>query len=253
MFAVLLRSPEDADLEKTAQVLAKHNSAPIIDMRRPAKHAWGILGAGLSEQEAVRLKNTAAAQGLETLVVQEEALAAPAPVNMRAARCAPEGLVFTLSHGGAEETLPWNQVSVLSAVGLTEEFSVTTVTREKGKMNMALLLSTGIPLRAQGKEIAKTTKTSEFFMYLDLWTAGARFHLNAQKFNFGALGARCQPHVMGNFRVFLTDLAQALPATLKNKGARMILQSRPFSAMGYETYDDYEREGRWLWALSRAR
>ncbi|MGQ0644679.1 MAG: hypothetical protein ACT4O3_04215 [Elusimicrobiota bacterium] len=257
-FSVLLASPDDAPPETVSRLLAAFLDVPQIDSRRLANHAWGFLGEKLEEADAARLKELAAQAGLETFIAPADEILLPPPSHaVTGARFSADALSFSSRAG--EISLPPGKASLLCAVGLTEESSFLKTVHEgpsAGRKALKLgLLAAGIPTPGWGKskDVQKTVKSSEFFLYMDIFTQDPpdRLHVDAQAFDFSCLGERLTPASFGNFRLFLQDVSRAAPAAVRNRGARMMLEGRPFAAMGYASKDDYEKECRWLWALAR--
>lgn len=268
MFSVLLSHPEQLEPDKITQFFAAHHKVPSLDARRLAKHCWGFLGERLEEIQARLLVTQATQAGLGTLLLEEKELVSLPPVqNVHMARCAPEGFCFATGSDSTERCAAWDCVRLLAAVGLREEVSLTKTVKQgptQGQRlaSLGITLATGIPVHigGKGKEVRKTVKESEFFMYMDLFTAepaeGApgqerlsRLHVSAQAFNFASLGARKAAGVFANFRTLLQDVARGAEAVISNKGAKMILSGQPLSPSPYDSQEDYEKECRWLLTL----
>ncbi len=269
-FSVLLSRPEQLQPDKIASLLAAFHKVPSLDARRLAKHGWGFLAERLEETRARLLAAQAAQAGVGTLLLEEkEVVSLPPPQNVHMARCAPEGFCFATGSDSTEKCAAWDRVRLLAAVGLREEVSLTKTVKEgptQGQKlaSLGITLATGISVRlgGKGKEVRKAVKETEFFMYMDLFTAEpaegqpgqerlSRLHVNAQAFNFASLGPRKAAGVFANFRTLLQDVAQAAGNIISNKGAKMILSGQPLSPSPYDSQEDYEKECRWLLTLVR--
>jgi hypothetical protein len=259
-FSVLLSRPEHLQFDKIAQVLSRRDGSPLLDARRGAKRCWGFLGEKLEEPRARLLVAAATEAGLGTLLLEDsEVPPYPVPENMRSGRAAEDGLRFTVGSAAEERLLPWPELKLVCAAGLTERISVRKTVKEgpSGGEQLArvgVTLLTGIPLGlGKSKEVQKTSKEQELFLHMDLAFRGKEamaFHINPEGFNFTGLGGRKQPNALGNFRLLLQDVARFAPAALKSRGAAGILAGQPFNAHGYDSADDYEKERRWLFALA---
>lgn len=258
-FSVLLSRPEHLQFDKISQVIAAHQSIPMLDARRLAKRCWGFLGENLDEPRARLLVTRATETGLGTLLLDDaEVPPYPSPENMRSGRCAEDGLHFTTGSSQEDKCLPWSSLRLVCAAGLTDQILLRKTVKEgpSGGEQLAragLTLVTGIPIGlGKKKDVQKVTQEQRFFLYMDLvfQQGPTTLHVNADEFNFSGLGDRKQPNALANFRLLLQDVARFAPSALRNRGAAAILAGQPFNTHGYDSAADYEKERRWLFALA---
>jgi hypothetical protein len=263
LYDVILSHPDDLQLDKIAEILSKTFKVPLIDARLQARKSWGFLGERMEEGQARLLSAEAARLGLNTLRVAETSTERmPAPQNVRSARCADDGFYFNVGTDSHEKGFPWDKVRLFCAAGLREEFTVTKTVKEdptgtQQLMGIGLTMTSGLPIGGgKGKEMQKAVKQAEISLFADVFVGGGsegsallRLHINAEGFNFGYLGNRKEPHVLGNFRLLLKDIAKGAGQALRNKGAQIILAEQPLNTQGYDSRADYEKECRWLLSL----
>jgi hypothetical protein len=259
-FSVLLAKPELPPADKVAQVLASFKGETAFDARQRAKHTWGFLWEYLDQAEAERLAGLSTAAGLEARAVPMDRVARlPPGPPVHWLRAAPEGIFYTTGSDTAEKACPWDQVRLVAAAGLKEQISFTKTVKEgpsdKERMiGLGITMITGIPVgMGKSKEVKKTVQTTELFLHMDVFIQGpqgpVRLPVNAEQFNYSALGEARANNVFGNFRLLLQHVDSHAGSVLRNKGARTLMAGQPVTAAGYEGRADYEKEARWLLTL----
>lgn len=225
-----------------ARVLASLRGTPVQDQVLLAKRSWGIVDEDLSEAGARALTEGLRASGVECLACHSSAL-----VELPEAESATK-----------VDALPDARPSLIAAAGITVT-STATKTVNAGPspaqkaVGTAIMLTTGMPLKIGGKKRAvKKTETQQdlvFCMDLVYDAPGRRVRIVASEFDYSFLGARKLYQALGNCKLLLTDLVGAAPEALQNHGTRVLMQSQPVSTMGYGSFEDLEREERWLLTL----
>ena len=77
-----------------------------------------------------------------------------------------------------------------------------------------------------------------------------RVRIAAANFDYSALDEKMSYSAELNFRALVAELAARAPAALRGKGARAVLAKAPSGALAYESFEELEREERWLLALA---
>ena len=226
-----------------AKALAAFRKTPVQDQIVPARKGWGIIAEHIGSEEAQRLVEGLRQSGLESKVVPSLAALPAAQAITRWETSIPE------------------QPVLMAAAGITVT-STTTKTIQEGPsagqkiLSAGILLTTGLPIKIGGKErtVEKTQQHSDLIFYLDLIYQDPlrRRRIDAQRFDYSFLKERKLYFLMGNFKLLLGDLVQAVPAVWRNHGTRVLLDNKPVQTMGYESLQDLERETRWLLTLMTA-
>jgi hypothetical protein len=101
--------------------------------------------------------------------------------------------------------------------------------------------------------VEHTVENNELMFFLDLVfkDPALRLRIDAQSFDFSFLRERKVYNVLGNFKVFVADLAKAAPGAMLNRGARVLVGNKPVREMGYLELEDLDKETRWLLTLIR--
>lgn len=241
--SVILTRPDQREPMILAKALAAFRKTPVQDQIVPARKGWGIIAEHVGSEEAQRLVEGLRQSGLESKVVPSLAALPDAQAITRWETSIPE------------------QPVLMAAAGITVT-STTTKTIQEGPsagqkiLSAGILLTTGLPIKIGGKErtVEKTQHHSDLIFYLDLIYQDPlrRRRIDAQRFDYSFLKERKLYFLMGNFKLLLGDLVQAVPAVWRNHGARVLLDNKPVQTMGYESLQDLERETRWLLTLMTA-
>jgi len=241
--SVILTRPDQREPMILAKALAAFRKTPVQDQIVPARKGWGIIAEHIGSEEAQRLVEGLRQSGLESKVVPSLAALPAAQAITRWETSIPE------------------QPVLMAAAGITVT-STTTKTIQEGPsagqkiLSAGILLTTGLPIKIGGKErtVEKTQQHSDLIFYLDLIYQDPlrRRRIDAQRFDYSFLKERKLYFLMGNFKLLLGDLVQAVPAVWRNHGTRVLLDNKPVQTMGYESLQDLERETRWLLTLMTA-
>ena len=238
-----------------AEALASVWNIPYPDAASHARRAWGILAEQLAEPEARYLAEALKQRNIRAFVVPKSRLRRPPPARLISAiSLSADGLSVTLENGQGGP-LPADRIALVAAAGFAERRTTKkTVTEEPSKGTQALrlgvMMTTGLPLGGgKKKEVSKTDVAVETLFYADFFLSApeARLRVDAQRLNYGFLGAGMAANVLQNFKTFLAQAVARTGRAARNKGCRALLANEPLAAMGYESLADLEKEETWLW------
>lgn len=241
-FALIQLDRELHDPMVLAKALAAVRETPVQDQVLVAKSAWGIVAEDLAESEAKALRQALRSLGVKCAVGPTAALARLPPVEA----------AVTL------DALPVTQPILIAVAGITVT-TTTTKTEKKGPSgaqkiaSAAIMMGTGLPIRIGGRKrsVQKTQEEHSLAFYADLYYEGPsrRLQIDASHFDFSCLEARRLYQAQGNLKLLIGDLVQAAPQAWTNHGTRVLTEGRPIRTMGYRSWEDLEREARWLLTL----
>lgn len=235
----------------------------MFDTRVMARHSWGFLGSGLTESDAKIIVSLAGEMGIKTLLLEDEKVAViPEPDLVNAVSCEKDAFYFMtgLEPGGVK--IQWKDICLFSAICLNEDTMVEKTVKEgrtktQKIMSLGITMTTGIPIKiGKDREVSKQVAGRELHFFADIFinnpdAAARRLHIDAEKLDFSYLSARIMPNVMGNFNLLVRDIAGQSTSSIMNKGVRTLLAGQPFTAAGYSSRADYEKECRWLLTLAK--
>ena len=253
--AVLLRAPARFDARIVAAALAKRSTLSAESWLPVVRRGWGIVAEPSTAEEAEALAAELSAVGQPSVAVPVSLLEEPpAPQIVTKAELTGDGLdVVAGGPGVAAQRLSWTHLKVLSA-GALSETSRKTVTEgpsagEKA-VRLGATLVTGLPLmggKSKTKQVSEERRTN--FIELIFVSPARRVRILAGEFDYAALGAKMSYSAELNFRVLVAALAEHAPGALRGKGARAILAKAPSGELSYDSFEDAQREERWLAAL----
>jgi hypothetical protein len=222
-----------------------------------AKNSWGILAENIERDKAEHLTTSFEKSGLKTIMVCVPEIA-PVPDAWAFNHLSFD--VDRLSMRGRldrENAVAYSDIRVISAAA----YSLSTVTERKVKgsasagamaANLGFMMMTGIPMKIvpTTKDTVKRESKTEFLYSLSILGGEpmGRFDMESN-LDYGFLGAEKTYNSFGNFRLFVTKLAQKAPQALLSKGVQTLLGNGMVTQMGYEGPHEVERELRWLTAL----
>jgi hypothetical protein len=225
-----------------AKALAAARKTPLQDQVRTAKKAWGIVAENVKEDEAKTLVERLDACGIASAAMPMPALV-PLPEVRALKQWDP-----SLTDGAV----------LIAAAGMTVTSTTTQMVKEGPStsqkiLSTAIMLGTGLPIKIGGKErtVEKRQEVSDRLFYADLFYKDPlrRWRVDAMHFDYSFLKERKLYQVFGNFKLLVSDFAQAVPPAWRNHGASVLLEGKPIQTMGYESIADLERECRWLLTL----
>lgn len=253
--AVVLRAPARFDPRLVAAVLARRSPLPAESLLPLARRSWGIVAEPSAAEEAEALAAELGAAGLDAVAVPASLLEEPpAPLLVTKAELTGDGFDVAAGRPGVErERLLWSHLKVLSA-GAIMESATKTVTEGPSAGEKAVRLGaslvTGLPLMGgKGTKRQVTEERRTPFIELLFASPARRVRILAADFDYSALGARMSYSAELNFRALVSELAARAPAALRGRGARVILAKAPSGELSYESFEDAQREERWLSAL----
>ncbi|MCM2304001.1 MAG: hypothetical protein NDJ72_04820 [Elusimicrobia bacterium] len=254
--AVLLRAPARFDAKAVAAVLAGRGSLPAETLLPVVRRSWGIVAEPSPAGEAEALASALASAGLPAVAVPVSLLEDPPPaLVVTKAELSGDGFDILAGRGNAEHSrLVWTHLKVLSS-GVVRESGLKTVAEAPSlaekSMRLGATLATGLPLMgAKGKTRQVVEERRTPFIDLVFASPARRVRLLAAEFDYAALGPRMSYSAELNFRALAAELASRAPAALRSRGARALLAKAPSGELDYESFDDVQREERWLSALS---
>lgn len=253
--AVLIRAPARFDARLVAGILAKYSALPAETLLLVVRRAWGIVSEPSVAETAEKLAAELTAAGLGAIAVPVSLLEEPPSViAVTKAELSGDGLDVIAGHGVTElERLVWTHMKILSAGAVTET-SHKTVTEgpsvAEKSIRLGATLVTGLPLMG-GKTKTRQVSEERRIPFIEMiFTAPARrIRILAAEFDYTALGTKMSYSAELNFRALVSELALNAPGTLRSKGARAILAKAPSGELTYESFEDVQREERWLLAL----
>ena len=164
-----------------------------------------------------------------------------------------DGFDVVAGRGMEPERLGWTHLKVLSA-GAVSQTSQKTVTEgpsvAEKTARLGMTLATGLPLLG-GKEKTRQVSVEGRTPFIEMVFAAParRIRILGAEFDYAALGAKMSYSAELNFRALAGELMARAPAALRARGARAILAKAPSGELAYDSFDDVQREERWLLAL----
>jgi hypothetical protein len=253
--AVVLRAPGRFDAKAVAAVLAGRSSVAAESWLPAVRRSWGIVAEPSPAEEAEALAAALTAAGLAAVAVPVGLLEEPpAAIAVTKAELSGDGFDVVAGRGGAErERLVWTHMKVLSA-GAVVETGRKTVTEGPSSSEKAVRLGatlvTGLPLmggKSTTRQVTEERRTP--FIELAFTNPPRRVRILAAEFDYTALGTKMSYSAELNFRVLVAELAARAPGALRSRGARAILAKAPSGELAYDSFEDVQREERWLLAL----
>ena len=219
------------------------------------RRSWGIVAEPSLAEKAETLAADLTAAGLAAIAVPVSLLEEPsAVIVVTKGDLSGDGFDVIAGRNVTErERLVWTHLKVLSA-GAVSETGHKTVTEgptvAEKSIRLGVTMVTGLPLIG-GK--TKTRQVSEErripFIEMIFTNPTRRIRILAAEFDYTALGTNMSYSAELNFRALVGDFAVRAPGALRSKGVRAILSKAPSGEMTYESFEDVQREERWLLAL----
>ena len=241
-YAILQNSLEAPPVEALVQAFRALPQLTDYDAATMAKDAFGILVQGLELADAGRLLQAMHAAGIGAEMVDEKSLPPlPPPKPCRRAEPLPEHLV-AYDHLGRPKAFEWGHVILLAAGGV------------RGTEFKHVVKQKIVPYEYHGRQGVPVTRTehedkaeevTELTLELFLDVAPARFHIEADRFNFGYLGDRLHDSRPHNYAALVHDcLTHATRAVLNRGAARH--KADPKRLVTYPSKHAFEEEIVWL-------
>lgn len=253
--AVVLRSPGSFNPRQVAVVLAQRGPLTAENLLPLVRRSWGIVAEPSTAEEAEALASALTAAGQAAVAVPVSLLEEPpAAIAVTKAELSGDGFDVLAGRAGAEiQRLVWTHLKVLSAGAVTETSRKTVTegpsTGEK-VVRLGATLVTGLPLlggKSKTRKVLEERRTP--FIEMIFVAPARRIRILAAEFDYTALGPKMSYSAELNFRALVLELAARAPAALRGKGARAILAKAPSRELTYDSFDDAQREERWLLAL----
>lgn len=256
-FLVLAESERLPDFTLVTEITANFLKLNRDEAARAARHSWGLLGEDLDEKQAQELLRLCAVYGVGTIKLSASELPKlETPLRITKLCLEQDRLVYTEANGESD-MLPKETVIALSAAPIKTESSRTVTAKEGPSMQeravrLGIMAVTGLPIGlGKSKEVAKAVKSSETAFYMDIILKnGGRLRFCSDDFDFSHLAAEKTYSSQLNFRLMAARLAAFAPKALKNAGLWALLESKPLSALPYDSMDDFEIESLRLLTLA---
>jgi len=246
-YAILQKSLQPPSTEQLVQAFRALPQLTDLDAATMAKDAFGILVQGLELADAGRLLQAMHAAGVEAEMVDHNSLPKLPPAKpLRRADALPEAFV-AYDHLGRPDQVEWGHVIFLAAgaVLLTEFKHVVTERVVHGHYHRGLDGAVTPVTRAEHSE--KEEQNHRFILELFLDVAPGRYHIAAEKFNFGYLGNRLHDRRVHNYVALVQDCLRYATDAVGNRGAEGQRQD-PRKLTKYPSKHAFEEEITWqLW------
>ncbi len=267
--AVVVAGKEGLRLPDLARAVAGFRGMTVLEATMAARNARGILAEGLDAARAADLVRLLAAEGVAARALPASVLAAPPrAVLLARATPAPEGLLA--EREGRALAVPWGRIRLVAVAPFTETTWKSVMEKAPPTTGEAVrdaawtVLShvvTGavsghpvlVPLPfGEDRQVEKRIPQVEFRLLLDLLLEGPaeRLRVDPDDFDFSGLGDAMVHSSHANLRLLVERIAAAAPLAATSLGADLLLTGGRMTSLGYESVDDYERELRWLAAVS---
>lgn len=254
--AVILRAPARFDPRAVAAALAKRSQLPSETLLPVIRRSWGIVANPSVAEDAEALAADLTAAGHPAVAVPVSLIEElPAAVSVTKADLSGDGFDIVSGRGNAQHSRHlWSHLKVLSA-GAVVETARKTVTEgpslAEKSVRLGMTMATGLPLlggKGKTRQVAEERRVN--FIELAFAEPSRRVRILADGFDYAALGAAMTYSAELNFRALTAALASRAPACLRSRGARAVLAKAPSGELAYESFEDVEREERWLSTLS---
>ena len=210
--------------------------------------AFGILVKNFSAEQAAALHGALRSEGVETEIVEQSLLPEVPPAKtVHRLECQPEHLLV-FDPLGQSFPLEWRHVFLIAAGAVR----VSKFVRREVKRPVRRYHGSG-HVSEEVESDSVTREERNFHLLGEIIIAGAalRYSFAADKFNFGCLGARRTDSLVGNFGLFLRDLAQFAPHAGLNRGASGLVRETP-EIFSYPTKNAFHEEIVWmLWQMKK--
>jgi hypothetical protein len=252
-YAVMQTEPEPPSPEQLKNAFKHVPGLTAIDVGILGKDAFGVLVKGLDLDQASAMRSALVAQGVETEVVQETALAElPPPKQLTKVELTPEAFMIN-DVLGRSSPLAWKDILVIAAgrVRLTEfktEVVDKTVMKLEGRHFVEKVVTETVTLEEQKDHLL-----------LEIIPAGSALRYRAvadrpeARLLFQCLGERRTRDPATNLLLLVQELAKFAPDALPNHGAYYMCEKGDPS-FSYPSQTAFYREITWLlWMVSSGR
>jgi len=241
-YAIVQNSLAVPSVEQVARAFRALPSLTDHDAPIVAGDAFGILVQGLELADAGRLLQALHAEGVEAEMVDQKSLPPlPPPKPLRRAECLPDRFV-AYDHLGRPRDLEWSHVILLAAgaVLLTEFRHIVRerVVFRRGPRGGAMPVT---EMEHKDKEEQNLRPVLEILLDVE----PGRYHIAAEKFNYGYLGERLSSDRAQNYVSVVRDCLTYATGAVLNRGAQAVQDTgRPI--FQYPTKHAFEEETIWL-------
>ncbi len=254
-YAVVLTEPGQFSIPPLSKALAAFRGGLAADAVSDIRKNWGIMVRDVDAKDADRLV---------ALLQNENIAAGRRPVmSLVKPREANELTKFEIDADGltllrdTRQPIPWAFVKLIAAAAIKTTTSRTLTVKEGPSAGAKLAaagftLATGIPVpMRRATTVKKEIQDADLLFVLDLFLAKTflRLRFRGERVNYACLGDEKTMSAQTNFRLLLKKMATGAPHALLNRGARILLDGKPVTSMGYEQEEDLNHECSWLLTL----
>lgn len=258
-YAVIIA--DDASLRPMdiARALAAARKVPALDLMGAARRSWGIIEEAISKEAAEAVQQALAKGNIAALVIPTGLLEDIPPIIPATALEFSGASLNFFDRQEQRRQATWESLSIIATAAYTvitghKSAPDPQASRGKEMLKAGFSLMTGIPtsLGMGPKPVEKKSEVSDQAFLLDLYLKGPveRLRIEPQRFDFSCLKARMGFGMLGNIRILLEELTRHAPLAATSRGAKVLLENRPFREMGYEGPADLDRESRWRLTLA---
>jgi hypothetical protein len=260
-YTVIIKNPEGVDHKLLANALARYYKLIHYEAETAARKSRGFIAEKIEKSEAEALLKICVEEGVPALVLPEaEIPALNPPLSCVSAEFLPETFKYLLRNKESG-SVGWDEITVVSSAAIPGETIKTTKQKpEQTSADRALKIisvtTMGIPVTfGKKKEVTKVTKEMSLAVHLELFLDKPpyRLHINASDFNYAYLQARKEYNTVTNFSLMAQDINSYARKALKNSGFTKMMRKEMLSQQGYDSYESFEKESRWLVSLTRWR
>jgi len=255
--AVVVSGKEGLRLDALARAVAGFRGVTTQDAAMAVRKARGILAEELDAARAEDLVRRLAAEGIAARALPASLLVPPPP-PLLLSRAEPTPAGLRMEARGEIRLVPWARMRLAAVAPFTETVYSRVMVKEQqtGRqmaMGAGVFALTGIPVSFGGKKkVERMVPKPEFRLFLDLLIEGPaeRLRVDAGDFDFSGLGDRMAYAPHQNLRALLESVVAAAPSAATSPGADLLLTGGRLASLGYASVDDFERELRWLSAVT---
>jgi hypothetical protein len=249
LYAVVQKSLEPPSLEQLQNAFQGIPGLTRMDASILGRDAFGILVKGFPFDRATKLQASLAGQGVETEVVEQNALPAlPQEKNVTRLECTPEALMI---YDPLNRSFPleWKNIMMIAA-GTVPLVELARVRTETSVPAMGYNMLTGdlhVEQRTQVEYSSHAERNERLLVEIVLSRAVLRYSITADKspLLFNYLGERRTRDSLRDFALLIQDLTKFAPQAAVNRGAYYLRENagKPFI---YPSKNAFYEEIIWL-------
>lgn len=273
---VLLRRDVRLEVPALAPLVAEALAVNVLDARRLARYARGVLAEDIPRTQASALQTALTARGVETLVVPaSDYPSLPRPRRVVTVDLTDAGLAYKTDFRKPFEVIAWPALTYFSAGIVATPHYRDLLSSKQFKMLPALhkiedpearqelrekLATLSIKKRAESRvpdpQFRHRTPQDELeslyrdqtFGYLDLVTLQPFEHLRITRheFRFDYLKARTASNSLENFKLLTRDLVERAADSLITNVTTALVEDVPVQELVFDHLGEFERYTTWF-------